>query len=54
MKLLNDHSNEDFWLLFFTIWGLRSISNKFNSVFAWSLMLAVDMVCGWVILELYP
>jgi hypothetical protein len=34
--------------------GLLSISSKFNSVFAWSFTLAVDMACGFVTFELYP
>lgn len=30
------------------------MSSKFSRVLAWSLMLAVDIVCGLVMFELYP
>lgn len=30
------------------------MSSRFNRVLAWSLMLAVDIVCGLVMFELYP
>lgn len=32
----------------------RSMSSKFSRVLAWSLMLAVDIVCGLVMFALYP
>lgn len=37
-----------------TMCGPHSMSSKFTIVFAWSLILAVDIVCGCVMLDLYP